>query len=402
LTHAHIDHSGYLPRLVKAGYSGPIFCTAPTRELVEILLLDAARLQEEDAEYANRKGFSKHHPALPLFAESDVRQTLKLLRPVGFNEEFEAAGFTCRFHQTGHILGAGFVEVQAGRRLVFSGDLGRFGVPLHVDPAPLPECDTLILESTYGDGLHPSVPLEEQLLRPFEEAIRRRGTILIPAFAVARAQLILLLLSDLMDSGRLPRIPIHIDSPMATDVTRIYLRYEGTGELDVARRELSARGVGFHRSVEESKALNHVPPPLVIISSSGMLTGGRVLHHLRRLLPDSRNLIVLVGYQAAGTRGRSLLDGARTIRMHGQDIPVRARFVQVGALSAHADARDLVAWLGTAPQPPGTAFLVHGEDLALKSLAATLRNKVDQVIIPALNEQFVAVEGDGWAPVRPG
>lgn len=398
LTHAHIDHSGYIPRLVKAGFRGPIYCTPATRELADILLLDAARLHEEDADYANRKGFSKHHPALPLFTETDARRALELFETRPPEHSFDAAGFEVQFHPAGHILGSTFIEVKDGNQtMVFSGDLGRFDAPLHVDPAPLPECDTLVLESTYGNRTHGDVPLEDQLLEPFKETIRRGGVILIPAFAVARVQLVLLLLWRLMDAGGLPRIPIHIDSPMAVDVTKVYQRYDRSGELDIAPGELHARGVTLHRSVEQSKALNHVPGPLIIISSSGMLTGGRVLHHLRRLLPDHRNLLVLVGYQAAGTRGRSLLDGAKTLRMHGQEIPVRSRFVEVDALSAHADVDDLMRWVASAPHPPKTIFLTHGESDGLEALAAKVRGEGTKAIIPALNDRFVGDNASGWS-----
>jgi metallo-beta-lactamase family protein len=400
LTHAHIDHSGYLPRLVKAWFEGPIYCSAATRDLAEILLRDAAKLQEEDAEYANRKGFSKHHPALPLFTEDDAVAAIKLMRPVEEGDWFEAATFSGKLHRTGHILGACFVEMVAPgpepTTLVFSGDLGRYDAPMHADPEPRPECDTLILESTYGDRQHSILSLEDQLREPFMDCIRRRGTILIPAFAVARAQLVLLLLRGLMDAGHLPNIPIHIDSPMAVDVTNIYRRYAGSASLDVPRADLYPKGVQFHRTVDESKKLNHLSGPRIIISASGMLTGGRVLHHLERLLPDARNLIVLVGYQAAGTRGRSLLEGARTLRMHGRDVPVRAHFLNVDGLSAHADRHDLLRWLRSGPSPPRTIFLTHGERTALDGLAEDLKAAGYEVVAPELNDRFALGEDGRW------
>ncbi|HLF70779.1 MAG TPA: MBL fold metallo-hydrolase, partial [Dehalococcoidia bacterium] len=299
LTHAHIDHSGYLPRFVSAGFTGPIYCTPGTRELAEILLLDAARINEEDAEYANRKGFSKHHPALPLFTEADAYAAIRLMRPrspeVAFDVDIEGVSVT--LHDAGHILGAAFAEVGcalddgSSTTLVFSGDVGRYDAPLHRDPKPLPACDTLVMESTYGDRLHSQESLEDQLRGPMQAAFARNGTILIPSFAVARAQLVLLLLRELMEAGRLPTMPIHIDSPMAVDVTDVYRRYAASGELEVSRADLMPKGVRFHRSVEQSRALNHMPGPRIIIAASGMMTGGRVLHHMRRLLPDRRNLL---------------------------------------------------------------------------------------------------------------
>jgi metallo-beta-lactamase family protein len=391
LTHAHIDHSGYLPRLVREGYRGPIYCTPATGALLEILLLDAARLQEEDAAYANRKGFSKHRPALPLFTEEDAKSALRQLHTVGYDSWFEPAGMSARFHSAGHILGSSFVEVAATSdgeptTIVFSGDVGRYGAPLHADPAPRPPCDTLVLESTYGDRLHESEPLIDQIRGPFKEVISRGGTILISAFAVARAQLVTLLLSELIESGELPEIPIHIDSPMAVNVTRTYQRFlhdEGLDSTEVPG-QLFPRNVRFHRSVEESKELNDLAGPRIIISSSGMLTGGRVLHHLRRLLPDSKNLLVLVGYQAAGTRGRALLEGARTIRMHGQNIPVHCRFLAVDGLSAHADADELVRWLHSEKMLPTSVFITHGEPEAAATLAQTIRQDQVKVHMPEL------------------
>ncbi len=409
LTHAHIDHSGYLPRVVRAGFRGPIYCTPATRDLAEILLKDAARLQEEDAEYANRKGFSRHHPALPLFTEEDATAAVRLMHPVEHGLWFNAAGSTMRFLNAGHILGSAFVEAQASTgggqqvTLVSSGDIGQYGAPLHPDPHPLPPCDTLILESTYGDRQHDPRPLIEQIRGPFRETLARGGTILIPAFAVARAQTVTLLLGQLMESGRLPTVPIHIDSPMAVDVTETYGRYLGSDELDPdlkgAHHRLFPHGVSFHRTVEESRRLNDLPGPRIIISSSGMLTGGRVLHHLRRLLPDRRNLLVLVGYQAAGTRGRALEEGAKTLRMHGEEIPVRARFITVDGLSAHADKRDLLRWLHSCPVKPRTVFISHGEPQATKALAAALQAESIQAIVPQLHQEFLfARESDSWRP----
>jgi metallo-beta-lactamase family protein len=403
LTHAHIDHSGYLPRLVKAGFSGDIYCTEPTAALIEILLLDSARLQEEDADYANRKGFSKHHPALPLYTVDDVERTLRLVKTVPSRGLVDAAGFSVRFHEAGHILGSSFVgidEPATGHRFVFSGDLGRYNAPMHSDPEPLPDCDTLILESTYGDREHPHEPMEDQISRAFEKTLAGRGIVLVPAFAVARAQLLLLLIRRLMEGGRLPNVPVHLDSPMASDVTQLYRRYAEREGLEMERRELYGNWLTLHRTVDESKRLNNLQGPRIIIASSGMMTGGRVLHHLRRLLPDRNNLVVLAGYQAAGTRGRKLADGAKYVRIYGGDVPVRARLVQIEGLSAHADADDLIRWVGTARRPPSTIFLVHGEPSATAALSIRLHDEGRHVLVPELNQRFDLLEPGAWMEDR--
>ena len=406
LTHAHIDHSGYLPRLVKEGFRGPIYGTQPTLELATVLLLDAAQLQEEDAAYANRKGFSKHHPALPLFDRHDAIAALKHMTPVGYDEWLELGeGVAARFHNAGHILGSAFVELrlregETETAAVFSGDIGRYDMPLHVDPHALPACDTLVLESTYGDRLHEKTSLLEQVREPVLQAAARGGTILIPAFAVARVQLVTLMLQELIDAGELPPMPIHIDSPMAVEVTKIYGKYLETGELDEAlagngRRGLFPSNVQFHRTVEESRALNNLPGPRIIISSSGMLTGGRVLHHLRLLLPNSKNLVALAGYQAVGTRGRALLEGATALRIHGMDVPVRSMVISIEGFSAHADAEELVRWAETAPAPPKTVFLAHGEPVATKALEQRLEGHGFNAVVPWLGQEFAFVPGSG-------
>ena len=408
LTHAHIDHSGYLPRLVKEGFRGPIYCTPATRDLGEILLLDAARLQEEDAEYANRKGFSKHHPALPLFTETDARAALRQMQAVEHGVWFEPEGQPVRFLNAGHILGSAFVEIPvtaggSSNRIVFSGDVGRYDAPLHPDPESLPACDTLLMESTYGDRLHDPTPLVDQICKPFCETFDRGGIVLIPAFAVARAQLVTLLLRQYMDAGQLPSVPVHIDSPMAVDVTNIYGRYLGSDELDAgvgAGHRLFPKSVTYHASVDESKRLNDLKGPRIIISSSGMLTGGRVLHHMRRLLPDPKNLLVLVGYQAAGTRGRALQDGAKVLKMHGEYIPVRAGFLSLDVLSAHADRNELLRWLDSVPAHPSTIFLTHGEPESAEALAGLMRSEGLNPVIPKLGEQFeFAPSSMKWLPL---
>ncbi|HEX6030352.1 MAG TPA: MBL fold metallo-hydrolase [Tepidiformaceae bacterium] len=398
ITHAHLDHVGYLPRLVRLGYRRPAYCTAPTRDLAAIILADAAKLQEEEAEFANRKGFSKHKPALPLFNRADAARATMMLKPVPYERWTEAAGVRARFHDAGHILGSSFLEMEvdsAGERrtLVFSGDLGRYSQPLHTDPDPLPGCDVLVMESTYGDRPHPHRTFAEQATGPITAALKRGGTVLIPAFAVARVQVLSMLVSQMVADGRLPNVPIHVDSPMATEATDVYERYRDSPYLDPepsGTRDLPfLANVQFHSTPAESKRLNNLGGPRIIFSSSGMLTGGRVIHHLHRLLPDRRNLILLVGYQAEGTRGRDLLEGARTIRMFGDDVPVGAEVLAIEGLSAHADVDGLVRWVRTAPRPPGRVFLTHGEPRSAEALAGRLRSELHvKVDIPKLGESF--------------
>jgi metallo-beta-lactamase family protein len=401
LTHAHIDHIGFLPRLVRQGFRKPVRMTSASLDLARLLLMDSAKLQEEDAEFANRKGFSKHRPALPLYTTEDAERAIKLIEPLEYGEWIEPApGVSAVFRNAGHILGAAMIEVRlrkgAGETTVlFSGDVGRYGVPLHSDPDPLPACDALLIEATYGDRAHDPRPMGHQIRDAILETIDRRGTVLIPSFAVGRAQLVTLLLRQLIHGGELPEIPIHIDSPMAVDATRIYGRHLKDESLDSAGAvdgfgSLVPRNVQFHRSVEESKQLNQLSGPRIIISASGMLTSGRVLHHLKRLLPDDRNLILLVGFQAAGTRGRAMIDGARTVRVHGEDIPVRARFVPIGGLSAHADRGELLRWIRTQPQPPRTIFVTHAEEKASSAFSQLLRDELGvRVVEPQHGERIV-------------
>jgi metallo-beta-lactamase family protein len=401
LTHTHIDHAGYLPRLVREGYRGPVHCTRATRDLAEVLLMDSAKIQEEDAKYANKKGFSKHKPALPLYTSRDVKRAIKLFRPVRYGHWIELApALRARFLQAGHILGSALVQVEAGNeghspvRFVFSGDLGRYDMPLHPDPVPLPECDVLVVESTYGDRRHDHATVLEQIRKPFRETFDAGGVVLIPAFAVGRTQQVTLILRELMKDGKLPEVPIHIDSPMAVDSTHIYSRYMDEHNLDACigedgRSRLFPRNVFFHRTVAQSKRLNNMKGPRVILSASGMMTGGRVLHHLRRRLPDPRNLLCLVGYQATGTRGRRMLNGQRSIRIHGGEVEVRARFMTLNGLSGHADRDELLRWIGSADTAPSTVFVTHGEPEASDALAEAVRGKMGvRTIAPELGEEF--------------
>ncbi len=402
LTHTHIDHAGYLPRLVRDGYRGAVYCTPATRDLAELLLMDSAKIQEEDARWANKKGYSRHKPALPLYTSKDVEAALKLFEPVDYEQWVELAG-DCRgrFVQIGHILGSAMIEMEAcgdagkSRTLVFSGDVGRYDMPLHPDPHPLPGCDILIVESTYGNRTHEHEPVEDQIIEPFNRTFERGGTVLIPSFAVGRAQQVTLILRRLMKAGKLPVVPIHIDSPMAIDATNIYSSYMDEHNLETCiaqdgRSELFPHDVYFHRSVDDSKRLNNMTGARVIISASGMMTAGRILHHLKRRLPDSRNLVVLVGYQADGTRGRALFRGAKDLRIHGEDVPVRAEKLVVGGLSGHADRDEILRWVAAAPRQPSRIFVTHGEPKSARAMAKALRERFGdvRVDVPDLGDGY--------------
>jgi metallo-beta-lactamase family protein len=397
LTHAHLDHTGYLPRLVREGYGGPVYATPASCELAELIMLDSAKCQEQDAEYANRKGFSKHKPALPLYTAADAEQAVRQLQEVPRGEWFSPAEpIWMRYHDAGHLLGSNLIEVEIRDRtpplrLVFSGDVGRYNGPLYHDPTPPPDCDYLICESTYGKRDHPEGSILDALEEVVGRSVRRGGVMLMASFAVGRAQQLIYLLQVLKSDGRIPDLPIYLDSPMACDATSIYRAHRedhdlSEGELDDAHPVLAGPRVHLCRSVEESKALNHVTGPAVIISSSGMMTAGRIIHHLKHRLPSAANTIVLGGYMAVGTRGRLLQDGAESLRMHGRNVVVRAAIDKVPGLSGHADRSGLLRWLGPLGKPKQT-FLVHGELDSAEALAATLRaDRGWDVVIPALGE----------------
>jgi metallo-beta-lactamase family protein len=385
VSHAHLDHSGYLPLLVRNGYGGPIYCTSGTADLLRILLPDAAKLQEEDAARAARKGTSRHRPPLPLFTQEDAAAALALLAVRPRLERFAVAGapMNATFRRAGHILGASTVELELGggpsaTRLVFSGDLGHWNHPILKAPDLVPRADVLLVESTYGDRTHPTDALD-QLAVAIRDAVARGGRIIIPAFAVGRAQDLLWHLRQLEDAGRIPALPVFLDSPMAIDATAAFVRHpeDHSLALDALRDDspLTVRRVRMTRSAEESKAINDEDGSIVIIAGSGMATGGRVLHHLQRGLPDPRNTVLLVGYQAVGTRGRSLHDGAPTVRMYGQDVPVRAHVASIDGLSAHADRSDLLRWLDGFEVPPAATWVVHGEPPAAAALAAAIAQR---------------------------
>jgi metallo-beta-lactamase family protein len=399
LTHAHIDHTGYLPRLAKQGFSGPVYVTPSTAGLLEYLWPDAAHIHEEDARYANRKGYSRHRPALSFFDGNDARAALGLLRPVPFHERAEVApGLAFTFRRVGHILGAAFVTVEAGsRRIVFSGDVGQRNVPILKEPESPEAADHLLLESTYGDRLHPDASPREELGRALVETVARRGVLLIPAFAVGRAQDVLYHLRSLQRDGTIPAgLPIYVDSPMAVSAVDLYCgaRSEHDLEMEQLRNQrlcpLEGPSVHLVRDRVESKGLNERGGPMVIVSASGMLSGGRILHHLKRRLPDPETTLLFVGFQATGTLGRRILEGAREVRIHGELVRVRAEVREISALSAHADQRGLIEWVGALASPPRAVHLVHGEPPAREALAAALRTKYGWTV--SLPQEGEAVE----------
>lgn len=388
-THAHVDHTGYFPRLAADGFTGRALATPPTKALLGVLLPDSGGLQEEEARFANKKGFSRHSPARPLYTEEDANRSLELLRKIEFGQETPLhKGLKATLHRAGHILGAAFVELRYRdkgsdwKTLVFSGDMGRRGVPILHDPAPLPACDVLVCESTYGDRLHEATDPKEQLRRELEDAFRRGGFTVIPAFAVGRTQEVLYHLFELFEEGRLPKVPVYVDSPMANSVVELYCRYRSEHDVEMQELEdhagspLQTPYFTVVRKRDESKKLNLEAGPAVVISASGMATGGRVLHHLYHRLRDARNTVLFVGYQAEGSLGRRLLEGETEVSVLGEPITVKAAIRQIPALSAHADADELIAWMKTAPKAPGTLFLTHGEPAAQDAFAARIRSEL--------------------------
>lgn len=364
LTHAHLDHSGYLPLLVRNGFQSRVVCTDATAALCSILLPDSGHLQEQDAAFANRHSFSKHNPALPLYTEDDARAALDRLKPASFDQTIDLGeGAQLRFVHAGHILGAASVIIEwDGKRIVFSGDIGRYDDPLMPDPVTPDHADYLLMELTYGDRLHDRTDPQDQLAAIIGRTIHRGGTVVVPAFAVGRAQSLLYHLARLKASNRLPKIlPVFLDSPMAIDATDIFMHHAGDHRLDAGQLRTLHDGVHYVRTAEESKSLTASPMAKVIISASGMATGGRVLHHLEHYAPDPRNTILFTGFQAGGTRGAAMVSGAQAIKMFGHYVPVKAEVHNLSMLSAHADRDELLRWAGGFAKPPRTTFVVHGE-----------------------------------------
>ena len=376
LTHAHLDHTGYLPLLVKHGFAGPIFCSESTAAFCKILLPDAGHLQEKDAEYANRHGFSKHKPALPLYTVDDAVRVLQRLEPIAFDQiQNIPGGATAKLRRAGHILGAASVQLDwAGTSAVFSGDLGRYDDAIMVDPVSIDHADYLLVESTYGNRRHEKLDPEVALAEIIGETVGRGGTVVIPAFAVGRAQTLLFHLHRLKVSGRLSNVPVFLDSPMAVDASDVFCAHLQDHRLSAGECRDACAVAHYVRDVEQSKALSANPVPKVIVSASGMATGGRVLHHLKSYAPDAKNTILFAGFQAGGTRGAAMVAGADSIKIHGQHVPVRAAVKNLEMLSAHADADEILRWLRQFKKPPRTTFITHGEPAA----SDALRHRIEE------------------------
>jgi metallo-beta-lactamase family protein len=386
LTHAHIDHTGYLPRLVKDGFRGPIYCNPATHELCNILLADSAHLQEEEAQFVTKKGYSKHKPALPLYTVQDAQKALAQIREIPRADAFTISPeFSVKPHDAGHILGSSWLEmtVTEGSKqtlVVFSGDIGRYDQPIINDPESPSHADYLLCESTYGDRDHPPGSPEDALGDAIRNTAKRGGVVVIPSFAVGRTQTILYYLHQLQMKKEIPPLPIYVDSPMAVSVTQLYEHHtedqdtEFRGEISAGKGDpLNVAGVHMTSSVEDSKKINSVVSPCVIVSASGMANGGRILHHLAQRLPDSRSSVLLVGYQGEGTRGRQLQDGAKLIKIFGDMVPVKAQVIVLPQLSAHAGRSELLRWLSGFKAAPRQTFLVHGEPPALQSFQGAIQ-----------------------------
>lgn len=377
LTHAHLDHSGYLPLLVKEGFTGKVYATPGTRDLCNILLPDSGHLQEEDAAFANRHGFSRHAPALPLYTRNDARACLKQIKTRVFGKRFAPIpGWQVSFHAAGHILGASSVLVEvAGRRILFSGDLGRSDDLIMNPPDHAPLADTVLIESTYGDREHPKDDVLAELATLLRKVVARGGVAVVPVFAVGRAQALLHAIALLKERRKIPRsVPVFLDSPMAVHTTHLFEQHPGEHRLSEKESHALTRGATMVNSTDESKALGNRPGPMIILSASGMATGGRVLHHLAHYLGDHRNMVILTGFQAPGTRGASLADGAPSVHIHGREIDVHAEVAQLQGASAHADAPQLIGWLRTMPAAPAQVYIVHGE----RKASDELRKRIGQ------------------------
>ena len=399
LTHAHIDHCGYLPRLVKSGFAGPVYCTPGTEQLARIVLPDSGHLHEEEAAYANRKGYSKHDPALPLYTEAEARASLDQFVPIGFEvEQSVLPDVDATWRRAGHILGAATIDLhlkQPDRHVVFSGDLGRGNHPLLVAPSPLGATDVLVTESTYGDRLHDEADAADIIATVVNEAARRGGVVVVPAFAVDRTEIILWHLDRLVGAGRIPSLPTFADSPMALRALDVYRSEARRGSPDIrpefhGTELFPSLDLREARSVEQSKEISARVGPMIVVSASGMATGGRVLHHLAQRISDDRNAVLLAGFQAAGTRGDSLRRGAREIKLLGTYRAVRADVMSVD-LSAHADQNELVDWARTASPPPGIVYVNHGEPTAAGALVDRLHADANVLAVSARPGERVVV-----------
>ncbi|MEO7454061.1 MAG: MBL fold metallo-hydrolase [Fimbriimonadales bacterium] len=385
ITHAHIDHIGYLPKLWKDGFRGPIFCTKATADIIRLSLPDSGEIQEEFARYANKKGFSRHKPALPLYTADDAYAVCKLLSTLDFDENYDLAGkCVMRYRRAGHILGSAFVEffLPDGRKVLFSGDLGRFNTPIIRDPEVIEAADILLVESTYGDRVHSNEVAIDELEGVMLEAVKRGGMVIVPAFAIGRTQDLLYLLHELQLAGRLPQMPMFVDSPMAIDATAIYSKHHEDHDIEMEALEdekknpLRPKDLLFTRKVGDSKKINEIKGPALVIAASGMASGGRVIHHLHRRLADPDNIVLFAGYQAVGTLGRELVDGAHEVEIMGDRIPVRAMIRKLDSLSAHADSNEIMHWLGRFKAPPAMTYLVHGDVVPMQTMASRIEREL--------------------------
>jgi metallo-beta-lactamase family protein len=376
LTHAHLDHSGYLPRFIKQGFQGPVHSSPGTRDLCGILLPDSGHLQEEEARYANKRSFSKHKPALPLYTEEDARESLKRFSTVPFRKQTAiAGGVDLTLQPAGHILGASIATLRAaGLRIVFSGDLGRMNDPIMHAPTKIQEADYLLVESTYGNRRHDQADTEETLGAHLRRALARGGVVIMPAFAVGRAQTLLYFISRLKARNAIPNVPVYLNSPMAINATRLYHQYMDEHRLTDEECEAAHSVAQMVNTADDSRALNSGHGPMIVVSASGMATGGRVVHHLKAFAPDARNMIVLPGFQAAGTRGAALAAGAAELKIHGDYVPVRAEVVKMDSMSAHADYSEILEWLRGFKRPPKRTFVTHGEP----SAADEMRRRIEE------------------------
>ena len=400
LTHAHIDHTGYLPRFCREGFSGDIHCTNETAELCEIMLKDSAHIQEEDARWANKKGYSRHKPAKPLYRVKDAEKALSYFSPLYYGEDLYVDGFRLKFKDAGHILGSAFIDIKTdednqSKKIVFSGDIGRPGRRVLRDPVQVFNVDYLILGSTYGDRLHGDYHPAEKLATVINESVNRGGVLIIPSFAVGRTQMLLFIIRELEEQGKIPSLPVFMDSPMAIGTTDVFNRW--ISDMSLASRILTLEGknifhpkqLHFCESRQQSKAINQHKEKAIIISASGMVTGGRILHHLIQRLPNPENTLLFIGYQAVGTRGRTIVNGEESVKIHGRHVPIKAKVETISGFSGHADYNEILAWLMGFNKPPLKTFIVHGELDASKSLADKIRNKFGwDVEIPDFGDSF--------------
>jgi metallo-beta-lactamase family protein len=400
-THAHFDHTGYFPRFCKEGFKGPAHCTHATRELCRLLFLDSAHLQEEDARWANKKGFSRHKPAKPLYTVEDAERSLDFLAPLQYGEDlYFENDLRVKIKDAGHILGSGLVDIRTrggnqAKKIVFSGDLGRPSRRFLRDPSQIFDVDYLVVESTYGHRLHDKKDPAEELVRIIGEGVERGGVLVIPAFAIGRTQNLLFVLRELEESGRIPTLPVYIDSPMAIDATEIFERR--ITDMNISSRLARINGVNIFRpkdphfctTTAASKEINDIEKGAIIIAASGMVTGGRILHHMVHRLPDEKNTVLFIGYQAQGTRGRAIVEGSESVKIHGRQIPVAAKIESISGFSGHADYNEVLAWLTGFNKPPEMTFIVHGEPESSQAMADHIKNQLKwKVTIPKYGQSF--------------